>query len=71
MNVERMQEIETFLADYITSGRAARLAGVSDAWMRELLVTGRMPSIKTPLGKLIPRDALDAYIRKRSATEVA
>ncbi len=54
----------------VSTGPAARRLGVSDSYVRRLLRSGRLPAIPTPLGRLIPRDALDefALARERAAS---
>ena len=49
----------------VSTGQAARRLGVSDAYVRRLLRDGRLRSIPTPLGRLIPRDALEEFVRRR------
>ena len=53
------------LDEAVSTGPAARRLGVSEAWLRKLIRAGRLPSIPTPLGRLIPKDALEAYARER------
>ncbi len=60
-------EIERELADYLTQGQACRMAGVSEAWMRSLVISGRLPCIRTPAARLIPRAAIESYVRDREA----
>jgi len=49
----------------VSTGQAARRLGVSDAYVRRLLRDGRLRSIPTPLGRLIPRDALEEFVSLR------
>jgi len=53
------------LDEAASTGQAARRLGVSDSYVRRLVRDGRLPSIPTPLGRLIPRDALDEFARRR------
>ena len=49
----------------VSTGPAARRLGVSDAYVRRLVRDGRLRSIRTPLGRLIPRDALEEFAHQR------
>ena len=51
--------------DAVPTGAAARYLGVSDSYVRRLMRDGRLPSIPTPLGHLIPRQVLEAFARQR------
>jgi excisionase family DNA binding protein len=49
----------------VPTGAAARYLGVSDSYVRRLMRGGRLRSIPTPLGHLIPRRALEEFSRAR------
>jgi hypothetical protein len=51
---------------YLSSGQAAREIGLSEARIRQLLSSGALPSVATPLGRLVPADAVAAYARSRA-----
>ncbi len=57
--------ISTSFTDHMTTGQAARLLGLSPDRIRQLVRSGQLVSIPTPLGVLITRDALDRLIAKR------
>lgn len=53
------------LLDAVPTGAAARRLGLSDSYIRRLTRDGRLRSVKTALGHLIPREALDEFARER------
>ena len=53
------------LGDAVSTGPAARFLGVSDSYVRRLVRNGRLASIATPLGRLIPRNSLEEFARRR------
>jgi excisionase family DNA binding protein len=55
-------------AESLSTGQAARRLGVSEAWVRRLVISGRLPAIVTPLGRLIPATAVEDFGRRRSLT---
>jgi excisionase family DNA binding protein len=48
-----------------STGSAARFLGVSDSYVRRLVRDGRLASIPTPLGRLIPKESLEDFARRR------
>jgi excisionase family DNA binding protein len=53
------------LANLLTTSEAARVLEVSDQWVRALMRSGRLAHVVTPLGRLIPRDAVERLARER------
>jgi excisionase family DNA binding protein len=53
------------LVDLLTTSQVARLLKVSDQWVRTLLRNGRLAHVATPLGRLIPREAVERLARER------
>jgi len=45
---------------------AARLLGVTPARVRQFMAAGRLPYIRTPLGRLLDADAVDAMVQARA-----
>ena len=52
--------------DWLSSGQAARLAGIGQQWVNQLAKQGRLEHIETPLGILIRREAVEEYARLRA-----
>ncbi len=57
------------LSDMRTPSEAARELGCSAEWVRRLTKCGRLPCVPTPLGRLIPRAAVEALRRERAARQ--
>ena len=53
----------------LTTGAAARAAGVSEQTIRSWARSGRLPVIATPLGMLIDRATLGQIIAEREAAQ--
>jgi excisionase family DNA binding protein len=53
------------LANLLTTSEAARVLEVSDQWVRSLMRSGRLAHVVTPLGRLIPREAVERLARER------
>jgi len=53
------------LANLLTTSEAARLLEVSDQWVRTLMRSNRLAHVVTPLGRLIPREAVERLARER------
>lgn len=53
----------------LTTGAAARAAGVSEQTIRTWMRSGRLPAEQTPLGALIDRAALGQIIAEREAAQ--
>ena len=53
-------------ADYLSPSQAGRLIGVSARRIVQLCDAGRLPYTRTPLGRLLPRAAVEDYARGRS-----
>ena len=53
------------LSGALSTAQAARRLKVSEAWVRRLVVAGRLPAVSTPLGRLIDPDAVDELARRR------
>lgn len=49
----------------LTTGQAARELSVSADWVRKLVKQGILPAIETPLGRLIPADAVEQLRKAR------
>lgn len=58
-------------ATYLTSGQAARKLALSEARIRQLLASGALRHICTPLGRLIPAEAIAEYAASRAAGQAA
>ena len=54
------------VADVLTTGEAARRLECSQVWVRHLIASGRLPAASTPLGHLIPRDAVERLALERA-----
>jgi hypothetical protein len=55
---------------YLSSGQAARRLELSEARVRQLLSSGALPSIPTPLGRLIPSQAVTDLADRRASRKV-
>ena len=55
------------LDGHLTTGQTARRLDVSAERVRQLLRAGALPFVKTPLGSLVPEQAVDAYAQTRRA----
>jgi excisionase family DNA binding protein len=59
------------LRDYLRPSEAARRLEVSvelsGQWMRE----GRIPHVETPLGRLVPRDAVERLAAERQQKQMS
>ena len=51
----------------LTTGQAARALEVSSDWVRKLTRQGVLPATMTPLGRLIPADAVEKLRQEREA----
>lgn len=49
----------------LTTSQAARELGVSSDWVRKLIRQGILPATDTPLGRLIPADAVEQLRKER------
>ncbi len=56
------------MENYLSPSEAARLAGRSPQRIRQLIAAGVLASVRTPLGRLIERAALERYIENRAAS---
>jgi excisionase family DNA binding protein len=54
-------------ADYLTPAEAGRALGLTSMRVRQLVAEGRLAAIRTPLGRLIERQSVEALRRKRAA----
>lgn len=62
----------TTLSDsMLTTGQAARELSVSADWVRKLVKQGTLPAIETPLGRLIPAEAVEQLRKDREAVNAA
>jgi excisionase family DNA binding protein len=52
-------------AEYLSTGQAARRLGVSEGWVRKLILAGRLPAVATPLGRVVPQSAVEEFARLR------
>jgi excisionase family DNA binding protein len=52
---------------FLTSAEAGRVLGVTGERVRQLVRSGRLEAIATPLGRLIPLEAVEALARERAA----
>ena len=57
----------TIADDRLTTGAAARAAGVSEQTIRQWLKSGRLAHETTPLGRLIAAESLGMLISQREA----
>ena len=55
----------TELRDYLRPSEAARRLEVSVELLRVWLRQGRLPHVQTPLGRLVPRDAVERLVVER------
>ena len=55
----------------LTTGQAARVLAVSPDWIRKLVRQGVLPCIETPLGRLIPSEAVERLRQEREAKNAA
>ena len=53
-------------ADVLSTGQTARQLGCSEAWVRRLVLSGRLAAIETPLGRLIPASAVETLAQERA-----
>ncbi len=53
----------------LSNGQAARILGLSGARVYQLVKAGVLPYERTPLGYLIPREAVEALRREREARQ--
>jgi len=51
--------VTDFATNTLTRSQAARLLGVSGEYVSHVIRLGQLPAIQTPLGKLIPADAVE------------
>ena len=54
------------LSEALSTAQAARRLGVSEAWVRRLVLAGRLPAVATPLGRLLPKAAVEEFARQRA-----
>jgi excisionase family DNA binding protein len=54
----------------LTPSQAARELGLSSVYIRALMDQGRLAHEWTPLGRLIPREAVEAMACERKARQV-
>jgi excisionase family DNA binding protein len=59
------------LGEVLSTAQAARRLGVSEAWVRRLVAAGRLPAVATPLGRLIPAEAVERFARERARAAAA
>lgn len=64
---ERGTKMSEVLSDYITPAQAARELGVTPTRVRQFLAEGRLPCVKTPLGRVLPRAAVSEFAASRKA----
>lgn len=55
--------------DMLSPTQAANQLGVSSARIRQMVSEGKLPAVMTPLGRLIPADAVEAMRREREAAK--
>lgn len=55
----------------LTPSQAARELGVSSERVRQLVKAGKLPAVMTPLGRLIPADAVEKLRQEREAKHAA
>ena len=60
-------DVEAMLAP----GQVARRLGVSDQMVRDWMKTGRLPAVRTALGRLIHPDDVDRLIEERRRRQAA
>jgi excisionase family DNA binding protein len=53
------------LRDYLRPSEAARRLEVSVELVRSWMKEGRLPHVRTPLGRLVPRDAVERLAAER------
>ena len=51
---------------YLSTSQAARLLGLSAERVRALVRSGQLASVPTALGALVPQDAVQDELRRRS-----
>ena len=49
-----------------TPSEAARRLGLTPTRIRQLMADGRLPHCRTPLGRLLDADAVDAMVKVRA-----
>jgi hypothetical protein len=52
---------------WLTPLQASRRSGLSTDRIRDLADAGAIKSQRTPLGRLVDRDSLEAFVRRRGA----
>lgn len=57
------------LDELLTTAQAARVLGVSDVYVRSLLRSKRLPSISTPLGRLIRPSDVECLAQTRASRQ--
>ena len=55
----------------LTPSQAARVLALSSERVRQLIRAGKLPAIMTPLGRLIPADAVEILRQEREAKNAA
>ncbi len=58
-------QLQELLAQWLTPTGAARRLGVSLARVHQLMDEGRLPCLKTPLGRLVDPKGVDQLARER------
>ena len=53
------------LDGYLRPSEAARRLEVSVEALRQWMRQGRLPHVRTPLGRLVPRDAVERLVAER------
>lgn len=57
--------VKNLEAEYMSVSQAATILSITPPRIRQLIQEGRLPFIRTPLGKLIRRDAVEAEVARR------
>ncbi len=52
--------------EWLSTGQAGRIIGISPQWAYKLAREGKLKSIETPLGLLVRREAAIEYARRRA-----
>jgi excisionase family DNA binding protein len=54
---------------YVSTGQAARLLMVSRERVAQMIASGRLPALPTPLGRLVERRAVEVLVAEQAARE--
>ncbi len=64
---EKEERVDLDRDQWLSTGQASRLAGISPQWALRLAREGRVEAVDTSLGFLIRRSSIEEYARQRAA----